>query len=50
MLIDGEKYTIEGVFLYIFTGDQIKLILLTNIKFLCPKMIGLDRHRWWKSS
>jgi hypothetical protein len=21
-----------------------------NIKFLCPMMIGLDEHRWWKTS
>jgi hypothetical protein len=40
-----------AVFLHIFTGDKIKLILVTKIlSLLCPMVIGLDGYRWWKSS
>jgi hypothetical protein len=51
MPIDGEKYTIEGcipAYLHLWP-DKIDFTN-QNIKCLCPMMIGLEGHRWWKSS
>jgi hypothetical protein len=50
-LLMEKSIRLGAVFLHIFTGDKIKLILVTKIlSLLCPMVIGLDGYRWWKSS
>jgi hypothetical protein len=49
MPIDGEKYKVSIPGYFHWSPDKTDFTN-HNIKFLCLMMIGLDEHRWWKSS